>query len=403
VASAAPHLILLEASKVRHYHSTLVDGLIRGYVAAGLERRFGRVTLRADQSFFANLSEESRAHARYEPISVMDQDRGRRALKSLHEAWLVARSLRRLRPNEVLLVTTIYPSAMPFVEIVKWFMARRKLVVLQHSELEGAFEPARVGSYPWFNLLWHRLRRLGSTIGIAVLDRFIADGVRDRYRRSVRPDRLFVIPLPMTRNAGAARADDPSRRPRCCFVGYVTGPKGFDRFQALADALPQMDFRIVGGGQDRDARSDEAVALTAPDAFSDALAACDFAIFPYVSGYSASLSAAATDAVASGLHLITSDRPCFRALAEAFGPQTVTICTEPDQMRALLSDAGWVRARMSERDQRLARIDTSHYSLPSVGRALEQMLDSLVVPAADSQPELSPAGSPALLHERHVP
>ena len=97
---------------------------------------------------------------------------------------------------------------------------------------------------------------------------------------------------------------------------------------------------------------------------------------PYLSGYDCSLSAAATDAVACGLHLLTSDRGCFRALAEAFGPETVTVCADEAEMRGRLSDPAWLAMCRDGKAARASRVAQSRYGLESVGRHLEAMMDN---------------------------
>src|SRR6185369_2977603 len=97
--SDTPRLIFLEASKVRSYHATLMDGFICAYRAAGLEARWGRPRLLAHTSFYENLSAEAQAAVDYSPIPVDDQDNRRFIRKSLIECWVVFREMLKLRPQ----------------------------------------------------------------------------------------------------------------------------------------------------------------------------------------------------------------------------------------------------------------------------------------------------------------
>lgn len=368
-------LVFLEVSKVRSYHSTLMDGMLRGYVAAGLPARRDRPVLYADESFYDHLSPEAREAVEYWPIPVVDQDTRRWLSKSLLETWVLLRCLLRMRPGDLLFVTTIMPSAMILVEAIKWFFPRRQMAIMQHGELDGAFlkEKQRLGSFGFYLFLWFRMRRLGSTTRVAVLDTFIADEIQRRFPGAVRPEDLHVIPLPMMPVSG-----DHARRPgpvRCCFIGFKSAPKGYDVFARLAETLPDLEFRVIGGGQDRRFGDESGRAIGSTDEFLAALGACDIAVMPYVSGYDCSLSAAATDAVACGLHLLTSDRSCFRALTEAFGPETVTICVDEAGMRARLSDPTWLAMCRDGKAERIARVPQSRYGLASVGKHLDAMMD----------------------------
>lgn len=384
----ANRLVFLEVSKVRSYHSTLMDGMLRGYVAAGLPARRARPVLYAHRSFYDHLGPEARALVDYRPIPVVDQDTRHWLRKSLLEAWVVVRSLLRLRRDDLLFVTTIMPSALVLVEAIKWVLPRRQMVVMQHGELDGAFlkEKQRLGSFGFYLFLWFRMRRLGSTTRVAVLDRFIADEIQRRFPGSVRPEDLHVVPLPMM--PGAA---DSRRGPgpvKCCFIGFDTSAKGFDAFVRLANSFPNLEFRVIGGGRDR--RHDEEIGRTiaSTDDFLAAVGACDIAVMPYLSGYDCSLSAAATDAVACGLHLLTSDRGCFRALAEAFGPEGVTICADEADMRARLSDPAWLARCRDGKAERTARVARSRYGLVSVGQSLDAMMDNQgVAPVDDAAAE----------------
>jgi hypothetical protein len=383
-------LVFLEVSKVRSYHSTLMDGMLRGYLAAGLPARRERPVLYGHDSFYGHLGPEARGAVEYRPIPVIDQDTRRWLRKSLLETWVVLRSLVRMRRGDLLFVTTIMPSAMILVEAIKWLFPRRQMVVMQHGELDGAFlkEKQRLGSFGFYLFLWFRMRRLGSTTRVAVLDYFIADEIQRRFPGSVRPEQLHVVPLPMVPVATAAeRTPGPVR---CCFIGFKSPAKGYDEFVRLAEALPELEFRVIGGGQDRRYDEESGRAVGSTDDFIAAVGDCDIAVMPYVSGYDCSLSAAATDAVASGLHLLTSDRGCFRALAEAFGPETVTICADERAMLARLSDPQWLAMCRDGKTARLARVAQSHYSLASVGKHLDAMLDGEGVAPAP----LPAAGTP---------
>jgi hypothetical protein len=367
-------LVLLEASKVRGYHSTLMDGILHAWSERGLAARWSKPLLCCHESFYAHLSAEARTVVDFRPVPVLDQDKRQWIRKSLVEAWVVLRCLMRLRRGDVLLITTIMPSAMILVEFLRFLFPGRRLVVMQHGEIEGAFDKdrQRIGSFGFYILLWMRMRRLGMRTHLAVLDRFIAEAVLRHFPQSVAPDELHVIPLPMI--AAPTPAIRAAGSPRACFVGFNTRNKGFDVFERLADQLPAIEFRVIGAGVDRDLRGGNAIPVGSSDEFLAALGRCDIAIFPYTGGYSCSISAAATDAISSGLHLMATPRGCFVALADAFGPEIVTICQDWEEIAARLGDAAWVADRIEDRGDRAAAVAASRYGLASVGQALDDMM-----------------------------
>jgi len=381
--AADPRLVLLEPSKLRTYHITLMDGLIRGYCLAGLERRWGRPLLLAHRSFFGNLSPEAKAAVSYRPVPVSDQDKRALIRKTLLEVLVVFLALLRLRRGQVLLVTTLTASATIFIEPMKWFFWWKRMVVIVHGEIEGAFEKERqrLGTFGFYILLWLRIRRLGSTIDLAVLDGFIRDEILREFPKSVKPDRIHVLPHPMVPLVAAtARAEGPLR---CCFVGYQTRNKGYDTFEALARAFPQHEFHVIGAGRDLRLADGQETALGSIDDFLKAVARCDVAIMPYTGGYRCSLSAAATDAMAAGLHLLATERGTFLALAKEFGPGSVTICRDQAAMAERLGDPAWIAAIVAGREARLGRIERSHYGLPQIGGAINRLLEAKVRPGSE--------------------
>lgn len=372
-------LVLLEASKVRYQHSTFVDGLIRAWEARGLTARHGRPKLFAHDSLFANLSDESRAAVDHEPIAVMDPEKRRLLRKSLLEAWVVLRRLAGLERDEVLVVTTLLPSAAIIVELGKWLFPRKRLVLFHHGEIEGALDGGRkgLGSFGVYVRGWLALRRdSGSRIRIASTDRFIATGIQRAFPGAFASGPPFAIPIPMVA-ANQNEPDPVADRPRLCFIGYDTPNKGFGTFTRLAAALPDYDFHVIGGGIDRSLSDGSETPVAGNDAFLAAIARCHIAVFPYTAGYRLALSAAATDAIAAGLHLLASDRPCFLALAEALGPGTVTVCDDEGGIAARLNDRQWVNRCLSGRAARIARIDGSPYGLANVGKAIEAMMNDM--------------------------
>ncbi|MDM8011514.1 MAG: hypothetical protein QUV08_11180 [Parasphingorhabdus sp.] len=367
-------MIFAEVSKVRHYHSTVMNGFIEAWYESGANRTWGTPYIYAHESFIACLDDKVRANSTISYINVLDPDKRQLVRKALVECIAILKLMRSLRASDTLLVTTVFPTTMVLVEIFAKMLPKRNVVILQHSELEDAFleAPPKLGSYGHANLLWHKVREFGSSLQIAVLAEYIAEGVRSRFKRSVTADQLHVLPMPMKAYAGKSRHNNPKLK--CCFVGFNTKVKGYPVFESLAQRNPDKVFLTIGGGTVQHLNSQTKKELISPDAFFDELAATDIAIFPYVSGYEYSLSAAATDAISAGLHLLTFNRGCFSALRRAFGPETITICDTENEMHQYLNDPEWNDMVRDGRQRRLNKISASEFGPKNVGQALAGLM-----------------------------
>lgn len=381
-------LIIAEVSKVRHYHSTVTDGFLKAWRHVDANTKFGNPIVFAHQSFIDCLSSEARTMAECRTIPVIDPDKRWLVRKTLLEAWTTLRIILSMGRKDTLVIATIFPTALVVLEYLLRILPRRNVVVLQHNEVEAAITTPRprLGSYGHANLVWHRMRGRRSPMKIAVLGSWIAEGVRKYYPHSVRDDELFVLPMPMIANVSEGRSIAPGAPLRSCFVGFNTAGKGFDTFEMLAKDLPDLDFMQIGGGVLKNIRTGETQPLSDTAAFMDALARCDVAIMPNTSGYDYTLSAAATDALAAGLHLIAYDRKCFRAMQAAFGGDAVTICTSASEIRDKLASHEWREKIRATRSRRLSGIDRSEFGLTNVGHALERIFHSIPV-ARDPQSE----------------
>jgi len=371
----AGRIIFAEVSKVRHYHSTVMNGFVKAWSHVGAERRWGRPIVYAHPSFFDALNQDVRDQIDAIPIAVIDPDRRRIVLKSLHEAWTTLRLIWKAGNEDTLLITTIFPSAMPIVELLSLFLPKKNVIVLQHSEVEEGCSNAKpqLGSYGHANLIWHRMRPIHSRVRIAVLGSWIADAMRKRFPRSFARHDIIPIPMPVESYA-SPRQIETDHVFRCGFVGFNTPAKGYETFASLAHEVGDVDFFQVGAGKSLNIRTGMFLPLRSADDFMDALSVCDVAVMPNTSGYDFTLSAAATDAISAGVHLLTSDRGCYRALRDEFGSQCVTICGNEQEMHAFLTDANWRARILAGRSERLARIEHTEFSLSNVGKSLEDLM-----------------------------
>lgn len=369
---SALRLSVLEPSKVRNQHITLLAGLAEAGAALPAERRGSFI---AHASLLGAMSPAALVGWSRVRIPVMDPERRRLVRKSLLEAVVVCWRMIRLKRDEVLLVTCLLPPALIIVELFKRLLPRRHVVVMLHGEIEGMFEPDRQhrGSFGYYIKRWLELRRKNSTLRLSVIDDFIADEMERSFAASVRRRDIHVIPHPITVIAQPT-AVDPDSPLRACFIGFRTKFKGFPVFERLAAATPGVVFEAIGGGFVEAVPGGASRPLDDTSDYMAAIAASDVAIFPYLGGYRASLSAAALDAVSAGVHIIASRRGFFVALQNTFGGEFVTLFDDERELRALMADRQRIRALRRTRPARVAAVAASKYGLPSVTRALRSMI-----------------------------
>jgi hypothetical protein len=370
-------LWLLEASKVRNQHSTLMDGILLAYGQKGLANRWGKPKLFAHSSFFSQLSRASQDLVEFVNVPVMDPERRRLVRKSLLEVWVILRRLWSMPKDDILLVTSMLPSSAIIVELLKFFFPSKKLILMVHGEIEGAGKASyqRWGSFGFYVNIWFWIRKFGRPTALACIDVFIAEEILRRFSNAVAPERIFVIPHPLAPLPMVL--PNKSGAIRCCFVGFNTPNKGYSVFERVAEVVPTIQFHVIGGGIDRDLTGDRReLPLKSMESYLEAIVACDIAVFPYTGGYSASLSAAALDALSCGLHLLATRRGCFVALAEALGDDCITLFDDEEELKTLLSDKSFVAGKAKLRSIRLAKIAKSRYGSLSVASAIGRLMES---------------------------
>lgn len=374
--SSARHrqLVFLEPSKVRNQHITMLRGLVDAHALAREASDLPPVRIYGHESLIAalDLAPEDRTHARAVP--VMDPERRRLVRKSLLEALVTGWRMLRLRQDQTLLVTCLMPPALILVELLKRLLPSRDVVVMLHGEVEGFFEKRRqhAGSFGYYMLRWLRIRPSSSTLKLAVIDSFIADSLIAEFEDRIRSESVYVLPHPIAPMPRLTVL--PDGVPGICFIGFNTLNKGYDLFERLAAEMEdQARFVTIGGGRKRVHGGDER-ALNGTSDYLDEIARCDVALFPYTGGYRASLSAAALDALSCGLHIVATRQACFVGLHSALGAYFVTLVDTIDDARFLLSDPAWISARRSERPERAAALERSHYGPRRVASALADLL-----------------------------
>lgn len=367
-------LHFIEPSKVGQYHITLIDGYLRALMQGAVSRAGLQLIFHGSASTHENLSPDVRHGVAWRRIPVVDGDKRQLAFKTLVELFVVVRLLALKRRNDIVFVSCVLPTTLLLLELVNRILRRTNFFVVVHGEIEGAFEPSvqHFRSYGYWVLQWLNFRRRNSTLQVVVISDFARAGLLGNFPDKFDSALTHMVPHPILPASLPSRADpvDPS----VCFIGYKMPFKGFAAFEAAAAAVPEVDFRVIGGGRVENLRTGRVSSLETSADFLAAIAECSAAVFPYNAGYRLSLSAAALDAIATGTHIIATPRPCFLSLQESFGSDAVTIYGSDEELRNHLATPGWLAARSAGRRERLAAVNRSPYGLDAVGKAFERVL-----------------------------
>lgn len=379
-AGNRPRFYFVEPNKVGTQHVSLINELLRALLDhSEIPARYD-VVFMAAPSLAGHLDAELIERVDFHPLGTIDGETKRLVAKTLSDARAVTRVTRKMRPDDVLFLSSLWSSETYLYEQVKALAFRNRTVVLMlHGEVEQLLtrEPLGITKFGYWIRRWLGGRRQDSTLQLAVLDDFIADELTAAFPAKLSREAMHVVPLPIQRVEVPA---SPQALPRLCFIGFKKPPqKGYPAFAELAQVAnpDKAEFVAVGDGAETNLTTGEVRPIASIADYSAALAACDIAVFPYTGGYRASLSAAAIDAVSAGLHLVATPLGCFTALARQLGPEFVTLCDSPDQMRALFADERWLAERRVGRSERISQLARSRYALPEVGRAFTAMINKV--------------------------
>ena len=371
-------LHFIEPSKIGRYHITLIDGYLRALCANPVIRSRLDLVFHASASTWAHLSPSLRETIVWRRIPVVDGDTRRLITKSVLEFLMVLRLLVFAPRRDTIFVSCVLPTTLLMLELANGLLRRPNFFVVVHGEIEGAFEPSVQGiqSYGFWVLKWLAVRRQNSTLQVVVIAEFAREGLLKAFPGKFDPVGTHVVPHPIVPVPVPGPGAEAAGAETLCFIGYKTPFKGFGAFTRASKAHPDIGFRVIGGGVVEDVRTGETSALETNDEFMGAVARCAGAMFPYVSGYRLSLSAAALDALATGTHMIATGRPCFLSLQKTFGSGAVTIYRSDEELDKILRTPDWLALRAAGRQQRLEAVEKSGYGLPAVGAAFARLLSS---------------------------
>jgi hypothetical protein len=133
-----------------------------------------------------------------------------------------------------------------------------------------------------------------------------------------------------------------------------------------------MKFIAIGNGKVENISDRTVRRINDKNDYLDEISKCTVAVFPYTSGYNCSLSAAALDALSTGIHIIALDRPFFRNLELCFGKDVITVKSSIDELSSLLLDPAYEH-KQEGRLSRINRLTSSKYSITAVQESFEKL------------------------------
>jgi glycosyltransferase involved in cell wall biosynthesis len=381
---ARPRFVVLEPSKVGNQHITLIEGYLRALLQVDLDARGLDLVYRADPSSHAALAPDVGGAVMFEPVAVQNPEARRWVSKVAQEVALVREAVSLLRAGDLLLVTCLSSPSLLLLELANRFLRDAKLTVVLHGEVEALFDPStrsvrRWGFWSW---QWSQRRRPGSRLRLAVIAGFIRDALSDAMPQTLSKRDIRVLPFPVSPHEAAAPREGAHR---AIFIGYRTRYKGFHRFAEVAKGLSGggVEFLTVGDGKVEQLPSGDARAFEG--GFLAEVARASVAVFPYEGGYVASLSAAALDAVSTGVHILATRRPCFQSLASELGDDFVTLFDTDEEMQRLLADRSFLDRVRAGAPARRAVLEQTPYGLAHTRAAFAAMLDESGYPLPGEQ------------------
>jgi len=363
----------IEPSKIDNQHITLIEGYLSALMLSVKIKEKYDLFLYASSSTLAMLPSTLKSEYTCSVIPVMNAEKRRLILKTLVELFVVFRCLVKLRRGDILFISCVLPTTLWLLEYLNRLLGKSGVHVVLHGEIEGLFDITlqNFQSYGFWSKKWIHSRTAESRIMLVVLDDFIREKLVLEFPDKLDAEIVSVVHLPIVALSPMHKEGD-SLYPSVCFVGYRSRFKGYDDFVHLATKHPTIKFLAIGGSKVEDVKTGAIKELVNNDSYINEISKCAAAIFPYTSLYSCSLSAAAVDALASGVPIIALDRACFSSLASYFGSEMVTVCSSVDKISQELEDGKLLYSHLTK-EARLGRLSSSKYSLASVQESFEKL------------------------------
>jgi len=367
--------VVLEPSKVGVQHITLLEGYLRALLALDIAADGLELVYRADPSSYAALAEDVRRRVPLDAIAVRDPNARQWIRKIAQELRATFGALRSIADGDVLLITCLSSPSLLCFELCNSLIGRKHVVVVLHSEMEALFDDGMRSWRSWgfWAWQWSRVRERGSRLGVAVVAEFIREALTSAMPEKFKEREIAVLPIPVQPNR---TPPDRTGRHRIAFIGYRSRFKGFEVFQRLASSPEsfQLEFAVIGGGSIEILPSEKRKALESANAYHAEIACSSIAVFPYTEGYVASLSAAALDALAAGVHIVATRRPCFQWIGRELGDTFVTLVDSETDFAALVADDAFLTRVRNGANRRLQLLGDSEFGADATQRAFAEIL-----------------------------
>lgn len=357
----------VEPSKVGTQHITLLDGYLKVFLNAKLaENHNFNLKLRCSKSLHKNLSHSVQSNIDFHPIWVLDPHHRLFFLNTLMEFLNIFWLMLTKRKGDKILVTCMLSTSLFLLEIMTHFLNRENVFIAIHAEAEALTQEEKrekVMGYGYWFWKWWNTRSNQNAFNLVVLDDFIKGVMLSSEGPPIDEDKIIVFHHPLEMRESILSKSDVADL-KICFIGYQTHQKGFDVFLEMSKKYPKHKFVAIGNGKIVNVVDRKETTFSNTEDFRSTISNCDVAMFPYSGGYDISLSAAALDAIASGLLMITSNRIFFKSLEAELSSDFVKIYETEEELTGIMERlSGEVKEL---RGERIARARKSKYSIEKI-------------------------------------
>ena len=366
---------LIEPSKVANQHITLIEGFLKAIkLSQRIQDKFD-ITFYASDATYRWLPNNIFSQINCKKIFVMDSKKRWLILKTLVEVFQVHSLFRKIKKNDFVIVTCLLPTSLLIIEFTNIFF-KKKLHVVLHGEIEGIFNQSqnKFKSIGYWSSAWIKYRPNDSLIKLIVLDDFIKERLVQYVPVKLSINDIYVLHHPISNFIPINQDHNyPIKKPNICFIGFRTMNKGYESFVKMSKMCPEYNFLAIGDNKVEFLGDNSIEHVNSEKGFLENISICDVAIFPYIGGYSCSLSAAAMDALSLGIPILALELPFFINLEKYFGVDVVKTFPSADDLLIELKNYNF-ESSAKRKSKRLEALNNSKFSLELISQSFEELL-----------------------------
>lgn len=369
-----PKFFLIEPSKVGSQHITLLGGFLKALSESTYFcKRYDLIFCSSIKTRIA-LGSLGFNEIIYKNIFVMNPENKRLIVKSFIELFVVLRKIIYAKRRDIIFISCLLPTTFYMLEFFNFLFRKKNIYVVLHDEVEWILSNTKnkITSFGFWSSMWLNKHSKKSNIKLVVLDDFIRDKLLDKFPEKFQDNCIYVIHHPIFTFEDAHTA---KLKNSICFIGYKTKKKGFSHFIEIAKKNTKFSFLSIGGGQVSMIGSEAFNVLPDNNSYLGRIAECKGSVFPYMSGYECSLSAAALDALSCGVPILATDLPFFVHLNKYFGTQYVRVFNSPEDIGHKLNTS-LDEMEKESRQEKLNNIQRSKYGIKEVSKSFDKLLAS---------------------------